>query len=382
MVDLNTNLTANYNNGELYIAQDDIKLFEFSGTNIKFLGNASSDSEGGVSRADYWGSTITLSESVKEFLGVMADSMSYWDLVLAYAEEMYQELDSDDLGIDLGEIGAEDIEMLCILLCQKSKSELVKTLKATLESKVDQRNRLNDDYTKKQMEVVEQQQKAEKEAKKAKVRGIFKSIFGAVAAVVGLAVSIVLAAGTLGAASAGSVAMIAACVGIGLSVVSTACTLTTSGLSIATLCGKGNDKMNMANMIIGGIGAVAGLAAAICSGIGAYNAAKNVVEGAKSLSTTVKTVCNTVNGLTQIAEGSLGVADGAENIKAAKVQRDLETIKIQLFELDEDIKILSQFMDSLSEDVQEFIKNMLECEQLAASELKNMVDSMLSLCQA
>ena len=314
--------------------------------------------------SEKWGDvTVDVDEDVCTLLGIDDTeapgekvTISYGDFVSKCFDKMSSAFKEGE--IDLDKLEGSDIEMLCLLLCQSSKDKLVNILKNALAAGIDERNTLNSKLIAETAKLAEEQIKAAAAAKKAKTRNIFKSIFGAVAAVVAVvaaAAAVVATAGVCGAP------LVAACVGLGLSIFSATCAVTTAGLSIGAMY-TSNEKLkarlDKANMVIGITGAVAGLIAVGFSGYGLCKAGKVLSDAVKA----VQAVAQGGDILVQLAEGSLGVADGLENIKLADKQRDIENININLEKINQTIEALTQRIDMLKDFIQIFIQNILESE--------------------
>lgn len=326
---------------------------------------------------------VTLTPEMQKVLGVDVDSMSSAELMLSCAEKLFGKLNKsldkiagndDKLTSVANEMTGEDIALLCMWLCQESKSVLVKTLKATLSSKTKQRAALNDECMKKQKEIAEKQAKQIKEAEKAKVRGIFKAILGVVGAIVAVVVAAAVTIATGGIGIAGGLAI----AGLVLSIAGAACSITSAGLSIGSMYTENEEvkaKLAKANMAIGIAGAVFGIAASVCSGFA--NAQQTIAGVAQA----VKTASDIASGVSSVGSGALDIADGAINIESAKVQRSIANLKIEMEKLDQNIETLSQMIDQVTEDLQQFIKNILECEQMVANELRIMMETLTRLAE-
>ena len=325
---------------------------------------------------------VPLTPEMQKVLGVDVDSMSSAELMLSCAEKLFGKLNKsldkiagndEKLTSVANEMTGDDIALLCMLLCQQSKSVLVKTLQATLESQTKQRATLNDECMKKQKEIAEKQAKQIKEAEKAKVRNIFKAIFGVVGAIIAVVVS---AAITFATAGAGGVAFGLAVAGLTLAIAGAVCSITSAGLSIGAMYTENEEvkaKLAKANMAIGIAGAVFGIASAVCSG---FASAQQAIQG---VAQAIKTASDIASGVSSVASGSLDIADGVINIQSAKVQRSIANLKIQMEKIDQNIETLSQMIDQVTEDLQQFIKNILECEQMVARELRAMMDALTQL---
>lgn len=316
---------------------------------------------------DVFSELVVLTPEMQQALGTEATSKSRGELITDCIDKL-----GEKLGDGIDKMDGNDIELLCMLLCQQSKSVLVNTLKATLSSKTKQRAMLNDECMHKQKEIAEKQAKQIKEAEKAKVRNIFKAILGVVGAIVAVVVAAAVTIATGGIGIAGGLAI----AGLVLSIAGAACSITSAGLSIGAMYTENEEvkaKLAKANMAIGIAGAVFGIAASVCSGFA--NAQQTIAGVAKA----IKTASDIASGVSSVGSGALDIADGAINIESAKVQRSIADLKIEMEKIDQNIETLSQMLDQLTEDLQQFIKNILECEQMAANELSNMQAASLAL---
>jgi hypothetical protein len=388
-VDLNSNLTG----GTLTLSEDFQKELEkvFKGstdTVLKILDNDGTEApqtlDNGVQilASEKWGDVpdVEVDKDVCVLLGIDVPEgteekvmVSYGDFVSKCFDKMSSAFKEGE--IDLDKLDGNDIEMLCLLLCQSSKDKLVGVLKNALAAKIDDRNALNQDLINEKEKITAEQVKAAKAAKKSKTRSIFKKIFSFIASAVAIVASAVAAVATAG---AGGALFVAACVGLGLSIASATCTAVTSSLSIASMY-TSNEKvkarLDKANMAIGIVGAIAGIAASVCSGVAVFKAGKALSDVAKI----VQTLSEISDGLVQAAEGSLEVADGIENMKLADTRRNIANININLTKINQGIETLTQAIDSIKNSTQEMIQNILESESSAAKALEEQTSSLLSL---
>ncbi len=303
-------------------------------------------------------------------------AVSYGEFVSKCFEKMSSAF--KDSEIDLDKLDGSDIEMLCLLLCQSSKDKLVKILENALKSKINDRSALNDELIKEKEKIAAEQVKAAKAAKKAKTRSIIKSVLGVVAAVIAVVAAAAVVVGTAG---AGGVPAVMACVGLGLAIFSATCTVATSSLSIASMY-TSNEKvkarLDKANMVIGIVGAVAGIAASICSGVALANLAK-VGKSLSEVAKIVQTATQIGDSAVQVTDGSLGIVEGVENLKLADTQRRIENIKIDKEKITQNIEELTSSIDSIKNFIQEIIQNVLESESSAAKALEEQTRNLLSL---
>ena len=283
-------------------------------------------------------------------------------------------------GTNVSEMDAEALDLYCLLLTQSSKEKMIKSFKELLKTKISERTAKQEEYAAKANEVakknLDQTKEAEKAKKRAKFWGIFKAVLGAVVAVAATVLAIGVTAASFG--SMGPVAMTLAITAVIATVASTALTLASSGVTIAALCTEDPEKqakLNKWSMGLGIAAAAVGISAAILSGGATFGTSMNAI--AKILSG----VSGVISGCSQMATGAVDIYEGVKNIELAKLQRDLADMKIDLTKLDETIALLNKLIETLSGDVEEFIKNLLEGEQQAAKELITISDEQANLAQ-
>lgn len=310
----------------------------------------------------------------------------------------------------LQNLTSEVIDLMCILLCQESKSQLVETLKEVLKQKVSARQELSSEHLQKTQDSLTEQVEAQKKAAEAKKASIFKSIFSAIASVVGCIIGVATTVATLGAGSALGIAM------IGLSVASLGCTLVSSSCSIAATCIEDQDTKNTLNKVALGCGigaAVVGLAASVGNLAGgalkgaleatkivgknlikglsksilkiaktaAKSVAKETIKNSSKLSKGIQISGNIASALATIAEGAAEIYSGAINIQAAKIQKELANLKIDIAKLDQEIATLAAFIETITQDIQKFIENILNCERNAVEALHARTDTEQKISQ-
>lgn len=334
-----------------------------------------------LTATDLMEETITLSPEMRARLGINAESVPLADFMktclekLAGAEASGKDLANLELNLD--KMSGGDLELLCLLVCQKSKSQLVDILKNTLNAKTKERQALNDKYKDLQAKMADERIKAAEELKAAKARSIARAILGAVFAVVAAVVAVVATVATAGAAAplvafaiAGAVC---ACAGAALSV-------TSSGLTIAALTTESKEyaeKLNNANNIVGYIGLGVSLLGCVCSvGTGIVHAVKGITT---ALPKAVEAVSGVSQGIQGTVEGSFSIAEGVSMKRQAELEKEMANVKIAMAKNEQVVEFLTQFLKQLEDNIQTCFKNILECEQTAGSEINRMSDNLLSL---
>lgn len=322
---------------------------------------------------------MTLSENLASLLG--KQNATYKDLVNFFKEFLSKEQvcvgnkqkidDSEedkngsvdtgkaaDVDIDLSKLDGDSLAFLCVMLCQKSKSEMVQTLKNVLSAKIKDKEATNAAYLDKLNETAQKNLDAIEAQKAAKKRSLFKAIFSLFATIVTTIVGVALTVSTFGAAAP------ALCVAAAtLTVVGGLASATSDVLTIAMVCEKDPEKqqkLNTACMALGICGAVLSIGACI------FSAVKAPQEAAKL----IKNLSRIAEGVSSAVSGGFDIWNGAANLELAKTQKELADMKIALEQVDFDIKQLTEFIDHINEFVEAFIKNMLEGEEAAASTLQ------------
>ena len=335
-----------------------------------------------LSLADLAESMVPLSPEMQERLGIELGSVSLGELMKACLEKLANAQDSEkdlaDLKFDLEKMGADEIELMCLLLCQASKADLIKTLKGILKTKIAQRQAVSKEYMVKQDQIAAEHAKVAEEVAKAKKAAILKAVLAGVFAVLGAAIAIAACVATCGAAAA-PIAIAFSVVAAELSVAAACGTIVSSGLTIAALTTEDKEKeknLNYANKIVGYVVMALELAAVACS-------ITSIAKAGPKLATQAVRVVDAVSGVASasesITEGSFAIAGAKRDEKIARYENDMENLKIEMERIDQDIKFLKQFIEALDTNIQALIKNVLECEQMAATELGRMLESALKL---
>ena len=231
---------------------------------------------------DYLDEKIAIPSELKGVYG--SDTVIRLEASTVALGELSQKL-GDLSNPDFSQLDGDALALICLLGAQKGKEGFVNTLKSVLKSQIGKRDVLQKDYLKRQSEIAEKQTKQIKEAKKARVRNIFKAIFSVIGALVAVAVS---AAVTFGVGGGLAIA------GLALAIAGAACSITSAGLSIGAMYTENEEvkaKLAKANMAIGIAGAIFGIAGAVCSG---FASAGQAIEG---VAKAIKTAANIASGL-------------------------------------------------------------------------------------
>ena len=432
-----------------------------------------------VELSELMGETLELSPEVAKKLGL--SNKATIGEVVQNAQTLFDKIlkGNNQNTFGLGNLNSETIDLLCLLLCQDSKSQIISTLKETLKSKIHERTELSAQYLQKTAEMAIEQKDAADAAEDAKKLSIFSSIASVVLAAIMTVVSAVITIGTCG---VGSPAIIAASISVGLSLASLCFTGAASGCTIGAICSDDPDQKKVLNdlaLAFGICSAVLGLASggadivgsilsnaakvgafaagaaakavgttvaketAKAAGKAAAEAAESVIKNAaketaeKTLEKVVKNasksaamkvlreageeiaegaveeiadataeaVAKTVtkslvkrlirtdfakklnileNIMTTgnaLIQGSLSIASGVLNIKSAKIQREMDDIKIEMAKLDQEIETLVAFIDALTQNVQKFMEDFLKNEQEAVDTLHAKNDTEQQLAQ-
>jgi len=312
----------------------------------------------------------------------------------------------------LGNLNSETIDLLCLLLCQGSKSQIISTLKETLLTKVTAKQELHNEYLSATKDMVQEEIKAIKTAEEAKKTAIIKAAVNIALAVVTTAVSIGITIATAGAGGF----LIAGAV---LSVVSAIATCSASACTITAVCSEDKDlqeKLNNAALGLGIAAAVIGIVSCLCNLTGGARAAakatekvagaavkegtkattkKITKEGTKELAEegaqeldklekfrkSFQILGNISNIFASLGQGATEIYSGVLNIKSAKINRALDDIKIEMAKLDQEIETLKSFIDALTQYIQKFTEDYLKNEQEVAETLQAKGDIELQLSQ-
>lgn len=279
----------------------------------------------------------------------------------------------------LQNLTSEVIDLMCILLCQESKSQLVETLKEVLKQKTTARQELSSEHLQKTQDSLVEQVEAQQKEEEAKKASLFKSIFSMISSVVSTIFSVAIAAATIvGTAGIGTAAAVLLVSGAVLSCVSTAASIAASSCSIAAVCTTdtdAKDKLNKAALGLGICAAIIGFAAGISNTAGAAK------SGVTALTKAIEIVGDIASGLATIAEGATEIYSGALNIQAAKIQKELANLKIDITKLDQEIATLAAFIETITQDIQKFIEDILNCEQEAVEALHARTDTEQKISQ-
>ncbi len=227
-------------------------------------------------------------------------------------------LKENDNTFGLGNLNSETIDLLCLLLCQDSKSKIIETLKETLKSKVAERANLSNEYQEKTVDMLNEQVEALKAAKAAKRMSIFSAIANAILSVFITAASVAFTVATCG---AGAAAIAVAAIAVTASIASTAASVASAGCTIASLATDDPEKKEKLDKATLGLGIASAVFGLIGSGVEiagsiAFSAAK---IGANAAMTAAKAAGTTISKASAKAIGK-AAAEAAEGIikKAGK----------------------------------------------------------------
>lgn len=275
----------------------------------------------------------------------------------------------------LQNLTSEVIDLMCILLCQESKSQLVETLKEVLKQKTTARQELSSEHLQKTQNALIEQVEAQKKAAEAKKASLFKSIFSMITAVITAAVAVGIAVASAGTGAAAAALLIsgavASCVSAAVSIAASSCSIA----AVYTTDTDAKDKLNKAALGLGIYAAIIGFAAGISNTAGA------VKSGVTALTKAIEIVGDIASGLATIAEGATEIYSGAINIQAAKIQKELANLKIDITKLDQEIATLAAFIETITQDIQKFIEDILNCEQEAIEALHARTDTEQKISQ-
>lgn len=318
----------------------------------------------------------------------------------------------------------ESMECLCLLLTMGSKSKLVETLKETLKDKIRLRDEVNQKFLKETIDVNTKNVKTKNEQiaaeEKRKKWGIFGAILGAIVSIFATVATVF----TCGAASPLGVVAIAG----GVTCVAS------SGLNIAAACVT-NPELKAKLQTFGTILGIVGTLLTIISSVGAYNAAakaaaqkaaegtmiemadlsskaanvSKIAVGAENAAQTamngvgnwqalknflsaafkvkagaaqvsyLKTINAVFASISGVTSGVTNIVNSVNEMRLSELEKELAESKINLKKLDQEISILSKAIESVSNDLQQFIKDLLSNEEKAAQTIQQMMDTSLSL---
>ena len=315
--------------------------------------------------------TITVTPEMAETLNIESKTMTISEFIAACTEKIKGNIGKSELGKALvngdgtsTKFDNETMECLILLLTMDSKSNLIQTLRNTLQAKIKDRAAKNQEYIDKTAEQdqknAEQIQKAKEAEERRKKWGIFGAIMSAVLAIV----SAVVTVATLGIAAPAAIVAVAAC----------AVTCVGSSLSIAGIV-TDNKGLQTAGMWAGVAGAVLSLGAGIT---GVFS---KVAEMASKLATVMKFVATALNTVSGVSQSIFKIIDGINQMDLAEQQKKLEDLKIDMTKLDQEIKLLSDMIDKIANFIQEFMKDLFHDEEEVASMIQQMMNAALGIEQ-
>lgn len=320
-----------------------------------------------TSLVDISSTPLKLPEEVAQQVGISSNT-TFYEFTKACLSKI-QALNNTSSTPSSNLLEGEDFEYLCTLLTLQSKSKLIDVLKETLTEKIKSRNDLQTKFIQDQTEATSKQVKAEKERleaeRKAKSRGIFGAIFGAIASIFAAVVTVC----TFGAATPLAIAVTT------MAISSAVLCTTASALTIAALCTKDPQiaaKLSLAASIIGGVGAVVGVVSAVCS-------FKLSPEDIAKFTNLLKTISTGLQCTSAIVSGTFSILQGADQIELAKLEKKIGEYQINIVKMDKEIQTLSKFIDMIVKSVEEFIKDMLLIEEQGQQVMEEVQDTQNTL---
>ena len=318
--------------------------------------------------------TITVTPEMAETLDIESKTMTISEFIAACTEKIKGNIGKSELGKALvngdgtsTKFDSETMECLILLLTMDSKSNLIQTLRNTLQAKIKDRAAKNQEYIDKTAEQdqknAEQIQKAKEAKKRKKKWGIFGAIMSAIIAIV----SAVVTVATLGIAAPAAIVAVAACV----------VTCVGSALSIAGIA-TDNKDLQKAGMWVGIAGAVLSLGAGIT---GFFSKIPEMASKLAKLATVMKCVATAFNTMSGVSQSIFKIIDGINQMDLAEQQKKLEDLKISMTKLDQEIKLLSDMIDKIANFIQDFMKDLFHDEEEVASMIQQMMNAALGIEQ-
>jgi hypothetical protein len=261
-----------------------------------------------------------------------------------------------------------DVEALIKLISEQSRKELTESTIDSIKAKGQRKLDMLKDQ-------IEQIKKQLEEAKKP--TSLLKKIFGWIGVVVSLIVAVAAVVATAGAATP---VLVGACILAGVAVASLADQIMQEASGGELSLAKGFSKMlqafgvdektaEIAGMaVIGGIMLVGTIAGAVLTmGAGSGAAISNIAKMAKM----IKTVA-------QVAQSALAIVNGSLTIAGAVSQYKSDMAGVKLKEL----QALLEKLKALTEQEEDFLKVMLEEEQMIVNTVKKIVEGLQETEQA
>lgn len=312
------------------------------------------------------GQTLTLAPEIAKMLNLTAQP-TLGEFITACTGKLTDDIGKTALDAATGEAGgtrgkfdSEVLDCMILLLTMGSKSNLLQTLKETLQAKIKDRTTANQklidknvESAKKNVEGIEKQK--ETEAKR-KLWGILDAVFSIAAAIVSAAVTVALCGATAPLGVLAIAGCVATCIG-------SACTI--GGLA------GGNETAQKIGMWFGIAGGVLSLA----SGIGSIWAADKHVN---NLLRIMATVAGAVSGVTS-STGQIG--NGFAQKELAGIEKELANVKISLDKLQQQIDLLSDMLDKVADSIKNFMKDLFQDEEEVAQMVQQMMNTNLSIEQ-
>ena len=316
---------------------------------------------------------ILISDEEMEYLGIKITNPTLTELLAAITNKVRSNIAGDDkVKASGGEVSALDSETLgCLLMMLGSKGtdEVIKTFQKTLSDKIRKRAAENNKYLEEVVKTNNKNIEAKKEAleaeAKAKLLGWLSGILSAFAAIA----SAVLTVLSFGVATPLAVAVcVIACTGA-------AASATSSALSIAAIYNPENEALGKASMALGICGAVLSIASGVTSWVGV---AKGALTAA-TVNTTVRIAAICMQFSSGVTGGVSGIVNGAASLDLAETQKKLADMKIHLDKLDQEIQILTKFIEKLQQTIKDLVAEVLDREANAGEMLQQIMSTNLNI---
>lgn len=222
-----------------------------------------------VEFSELMGQKLQLDPEVAKKLGLKEDATIGEFMQAALNKTLKENMNS--LGIKSE--NSETIDLLCMLLCQEGKSQIIDTLKQVLDSKVAERQNLRAQNLEKTNQMIADHVEVQEKLEAAKKTSIIAAIIGAIAAV---AVAIVSIAITILTGGTGT----AACVAIGLTVVATVAAVASSGCTVGSVYTNDPEKQEQLNQAALGLGICSAIIGLVGGGVEVGGAIAGAVTAA------------------------------------------------------------------------------------------------------
>lgn len=281
---------------------------------------------------------------------------------------------------DLTKLSADDIGFLCILLTQKSKEELIATLKEALKTAVKERAALSDKYTAEQLKV--QQEQKELQDRQLTLNIIFDCIAIGAAIIGAIATTVICGAIIAGTSGIGTVF---AGFAIAFAWAAVAATIASVGFKYGAMYAEDPNlktALTVCQWVSFGAAFVFGIASAACSlgasgfsavgglaGLGAKLASEGFWATLKIFFTTSPSL---LSALSMIVSGAGQVGSGINTIVSSVEQHKLDTMKMELEKMNFHIEFLEKLIEFFMKNSKELLQLFLKSEEMASDEIARM----------